>query len=308
MAAPRVLISTSSFGRADARPLELLAERGFEVMLNPFGRTLTENEAAELLADADGVIAGTEPLTAAVLAASPRLRAICRVGVGLDNVDLAAALARGVRVFNTPDAVTDAVAELTVGGLLTLLRRTHRMDAALRAGDWSKTMGELLGGKTVGVIGLGRVGKRVCELLVPFRVRLLAEDIAPDAGWAATHGVTVVDLPALLAAADVVTLHASGSDLILGAPELAALRPGAYVVNAARGGSVDEEALLEALAAGRLGGAYLDTFAREPYHGPLAELENVLLTPHVGSYAREARARMESEAVALLLAAFEAVP
>lgn len=305
-ACPRILVSTSSFGKGDERPLALLRESGAEVVLNPYGRTLTEAEAADLLDGVDGLIAGTEPLTAAVIGGAGRLRAIVRVGVGLENVDLACATSRGVRVLSTPDAVTDAVAELTVGGLLAVLRRVHVMDAELRAGRWTKVMGSLLGGRTVGIVGLGRVGKRVAELLAPFGVRLVGADIAPDAAWADAHGVALLALPALLAEADVVTLHVSGVAQVLGTAEIGMLRPGAFVVNTSRGSVVDEQALLAALESGALAGAYLDVFGAEPYSGPLTASPSVLVTPHVGSYAREARAQMELEAATLILEALAA--
>ena len=299
-----VAISVSTFGAADPAPRTLLAAAGAALVENPHGRTLKEPEVAELLRDADGLIAGTEPLTAAVLEGSPRLRAISRVGVGTDNVDLAAAARLGIAVFNTPDAVTQAAAELTLGGILSVLRHIHFMDRELREGRWTRKMGNLLSGKTVGIVGLGRVGKRVAGLLEPFGVERLGYDIFPDAAWAQEHGVTITPFHRLLERSDIVTIHTSKSpDVgpIFGAAELGLLKPGAVIVDTARGEVLDETALVEALGDGRLGGAYLDVFAQEPYDGPLRELPNVLLTPHAGSYAEEARLRMETEAVQQLL-------
>lgn len=299
-----IAVSVSSFGVANSGPRDQLEAAGAQLVENPFGRTLSEEEAAELVRDADGLIAGTEPLTATVLGGAPRLRAISRVGIGTDNVDLQAAARLGIAVFNTPDAVTEAAAELTVGGILAVLRHLQWMDAELRAGRWSRKMGTLLSGKTVGIVGMGRVGKRVATLLEPFGVELLGYDIFPDREWASTHAVTLAPLDDLLERADVVTIHTSKTpDIgpVLGPTELSTLKEGAVLVNTARGGLVDEAALLEGLGSGRLGGAYLDVFAEEPYTGPLRELPNVVLTPHAGSYAHEARARMESEAVGQLL-------
>ncbi|MGH3049925.1 MAG: phosphoglycerate dehydrogenase [Gaiellaceae bacterium] len=299
-----VAIGVSTFGAADPAPRELLSGAGARLVENPHGRTLAEDEVAELLREADALIAGTEPLTANVLEGAPRLRAISRVGVGTDNVDLAAAARLGIAVFNTPDAVTQAAAELTLAGILSVLRHVHWMDAELRAGRWSRKMGTLLSGKTVGIVGLGRIGKRVAGLLEPFGVERLAYDIFPDTAWAAEHGVTVVPFERLLARSDVVTIHTSKSpDVgpIFGAEQLALMKEGAVLVDTARGEVLDEAALADALRAGRLGGAYLDVFHSEPYDGPLRELENVLLTPHAGSYAKEARLRMETEAVDQLL-------
>jgi D-3-phosphoglycerate dehydrogenase len=300
-----IAISVSSFGVADAAPRDRLLSAGAELIENPHGRTLREPEVAELVLQADGLIAGTEPLTESVLGGAERLRAISRVGVGTDNVDLAAAARRGIAVFNTPDAVTQAAAELTVGGLLSVMRHLHSMDAALRAGRWERKMGRLLSEKTVGIVGLGRVGKRVATLLTPFGVQLLAYDVFPNQTWAREHGVTFVPLDDLLRRADVVTIHTSKEpDIgpIFGAREIEAMRDGAILVDTARGGIIDEAALIDALGSGHLAGAYLDVFEDEPYQGPLLELPNVLLTPHAGSYAEEARRRMESEAVDQLLA------
>lgn len=301
-----VLVSVSSFGEAGDEPLRLLESAGLDVVSNPHGRKLTEAEIAELIADVDAVIAGTEPLNAAVLGRAGRLRVISRVGVGLENVDLGAALRMGVAVRNTPDALTDAVAELTLGGLLSALRRIGRMDRDLHAGIWERQMGGLLRGRTVGIVGFGRIGIRLAELLQPFEPRLLAADRAPNPGAAARLGATYLELDELLREADVVSLHLPGLDeTLIGARELELMRPGAILVNASRGGLVDETALHDALTGGRLAGAYLDTFAAEPYDGPLRELPNVVLTPHAGSYAAEARARMETEAVRNLIEALE---
>jgi D-3-phosphoglycerate dehydrogenase / 2-oxoglutarate reductase len=297
----RVLISTSSFGVADRSPLERLEREGFEVSLNPYGRVLTEDEISGLIAEVDGLIAGTEPLSERVLAEASRLRVISRVGVGTEGIDFEAAERRGVQVFITPDALTDAVAEITIGAMLTLLRGIHQMNEALHDGRWEKSMGQLLRGKTVGIVGLGRIGKAVALLLAPFGVRRIARDAEPDHAWAAANGVEFMPLRDLLAQAEIATVHASGRECLIGPEELALLPDGALVLNAARGGLVDEAALYEAVTSGKLAGCYLDTFAREPYEGPLRDLPNALLTPHAGSYAREARVRMEGEAVENLL-------
>ncbi|HEX5781271.1 MAG TPA: phosphoglycerate dehydrogenase, partial [Solirubrobacteraceae bacterium] len=246
------------------------------------------------------------PLDADVLAAARKLRVISRVGVGLDSVDLNAARAEGIVVRNTPDAVTNPVAELTLSGIVNVLRHVSLMDRELRGGDWNRRMGRMLTGRTVGIIGLGRIGRRLSTLLAPFDVKLLASERAPDHAVAKRLGVTFVTLEELLAEADVVTLHLpGGSRPILGADQLALMKPDAVLVNTSRGGLVDEHALHAALSEGRLAGAYVDTFEDEPYEGPLRDLPNVLLTPHAGSFTAEARLQMEMEAVENMLAALE---
>ncbi|HEX5910258.1 MAG TPA: phosphoglycerate dehydrogenase [Thermoleophilaceae bacterium] len=302
----RVLLSVSSFGAGGDQDRRKLEDAGMEVLDNPHGRRLTRDEIGELIGDVHALVAGTEPLDLPVLEQASRLRVISRVGVGLENVDLNAARSLGIVVRNTPDAVTDPVAELTLAGMLSLLRHIGEMDRALRAGSWERKMGGLLRGKTVGIVGLGRIGRRLTELLAPFEVTVLASDRAPDQRVAGELGATYVELDELLERSDIVTLHVPGMTRpLIGADELARMQPHALLVNASRGGLVDEDALLAALHEGRLAGAYVDTFVDEPYTGPLTELEQVLVTPHAGSYAREARARMESEAVDNLLGALE---
>lgn len=301
---PKVFISTSSFGKVDKAPLSRLREQGFAVQLNPRGRTLSAPEIAAFLADVDGLIAGTEPLTRSVLSQAKRLRVISRCGTGLDNVDLDAAAELGITVVATTQAHVPAVAELTLAGMLALLRQIPQSDRAVRRGEWQKPMGELLQGRTVGIVGLGKVGKAVVRLLQPFGARVLAYDPYPDTAFAREHGVRYTTLVDLVREAEIVSLHLPYQPHLrhlLDRELLACMKPGAYLINTARGGLVDEEALYEFLASGRLAGAFLDTFETEPYRGPLTEAPNVILSPHVGAYAREARLAMENEAVENLL-------
>jgi D-3-phosphoglycerate dehydrogenase len=299
---PNVLLSVSSFGVASDEPMLVLESAGVNIIPNPHGRKLREEEIIDLIPQADALIAGTEPLNANVLASAKRLRVISRVGVGLENVDLNAARELGIAVRNTPEALTDAVAELTLGGMLNVLRHVGHMDREMHEGIWERRMGSLLRDKTVGVIGLGRIGRRLVELLRPFEVRVVAHDRAPDPEVAKQLGVTYVDLDSLLSTADIITLHLPGTtEALIGSREIGLIRPTAILLNASRGGLVDEAALVKALQDKRLAGAYLDTFETEPYDGPLTGLTSVLMTPHAGSYAAEARATMEIEAVQNML-------
>ncbi|MCC7073411.1 MAG: phosphoglycerate dehydrogenase [Deltaproteobacteria bacterium] len=300
----KILISTSSFAEVSRRPLEQLERAGHAVALNPHKRQLNGDEAKALYADIDGVIAGTEKITSALLECAPRLKCISRVGTGVDAVDLQAAAARGIPVFNTPTAHVDAVAELVLAGTLSVLRKLGESDRAIRRGEWKKPMGGLLRGKTVGIVGLGRIGRALVKLLMPFDVRLLASDPQLDASFADAHGVRPMTIDELVTQSDVLTFNLSFSSEaknLLSAQRIAKLKPTAVVVNCARGGLIDEHALGAFLRTNPDAGAYLDTFDAEPYRGPLTELDNVLLSAHIGSYAREARERMESEAVEHLL-------
>ncbi len=299
-----IFISTSSFAKVSQQPLDRLAAAGFEYRLNPFGRRLEATETADLLTGAVGLIAGTETLDRGVLEAADALRVISRCGSGLENIDLEAAAEREIQVFNTPDAQVDAVAELTLAAMLNLLRHVRQADAGVRAGRWDKPMGRLLRGKTVGIVGLGRIGRALARLLAPFDTQLLALDVESDKVVAEEHKVSYTTLETLLAESHIVSLHlplTSATRGLIDRPALEAMRSGALLINCARGGLVDEDALASLLHSGHLGGAYLDVFESEPYDGPLIGAPNTLLTPHIGSYAAESRARMESEAVDNLL-------
>lgn len=199
---------------------------------------------------------------------------------------------------NTPDGPTWAVAELALAGLLALLRRVPQADAAIRRGQWAKPMGRLLHGRTVGVIGLGRIGKAWVRLLQPFEVTLLAVDPQEDPAFAREVGLKYGTLAEVLPRCDIISMHLSGTPRapMIGRAELARMKRGAWLMNLARGGWVDETALAEALASGQVGGAYLDVFEQEPYAGVLLEAPNVVLTPHIGSYAVECRIQMELDA------------
>ncbi|MBI4667941.1 MAG: phosphoglycerate dehydrogenase [Elusimicrobia bacterium] len=303
-----IFIATSSFGTEDQNCRHLLESLGLALYDNPFGRTLSKAEVLALFGQYKpvGIIAGLEPLDADVLRqASEHLKVISRCGAGISNVDCKTAEALGIKVYSTPQAPVQAVAELTVGLMLSLIRNVVKSDRLIRTGGWAKPMGYLLEELAIGLIGLGRIGQRVAILLRSFDCRLTAYDIKPDQAWAMEHRVASASLDELLATCDIVSLHlpyAAALRHFIGKKQLATMRQGSYLVNTSRGGLVDEEALWEALKSGHLRGAALDTFEEEPYKGPLREMENVILSPHAGSYARAARRRMEQEAAENLAA------
>lgn len=297
-----LVISTSSFDIDNNPPLQQLLRQGFQIVTNPHKRKLTEDEIIELLKDgAVGLIAGIEPLTARVLQAASKLKVISRCGAGLDSVDLTAAQQHSIAVLNTPEAPAQAVAELTMGFILSLLRQIGSIDRAVRNGEWPRTQGRLLAAQTVGIVGLGHIGRRVARLCRAFEATVIAHD--PHATQV-PEGVTLVPLEQLLSSADIVTLHlpySAATHHLLDAKAFAAMKPEAIVVNAARGGLVDEDALADALTSGKVSAAALDVFEQEPYQGALLALNNVTVTSHVGSLARESRQRMEIEAAENLL-------
>lgn len=306
MPASKVLINTSSFAKHDKHPLQLLRLAGLETVINPYKRKLSESELLQLIYDHDpiGIIAGVESLSERVLSQAPSLKAIARVGIGLDSVDIAAAKALGISVSNTPDAPTSAVAELTLGMILTLLRGIHVSDASIRAQEWKRPMGNLLQGKTAGLIGCGRIGSALARYLQAFDCRVLGSDPG-----CTDHGhLEISNLNKLLAESDIVSLHCPYSDStyhFMDKARIQNMKPGSILINTARGGLVDELALYEALNEGHLAGAAMDCFEEEPYKGPLSELNNTLLTAHIGSYSKETRIRMEKQAAENLIQQLE---
>jgi D-3-phosphoglycerate dehydrogenase len=294
-----VLITTSTFGERDNDIVAALKAAEISLVYNPFGRRLNEDEACSLLSAHDplGLVAGVEPLTERVLAAAPSLKAVARCGTGMDSVDVAAAERLGIRVSRTPDAPAAAVAELALGLMLSVLRRIAEADRVLRAGSWKALTGGLLGARTVGLVGYGRVGRRVAALVRPTGARVIACDpLVTEAD------VPLMPIRELLGVADIVSLHAVSGALRLGSREFGLMRKGAVLINTARGDLVEEAALVEALRSGQLAGAGIDVFEAEPYSGPLTAIDTAVLTAHMGSYAAETRAQQEREALANLLA------
>lgn len=300
----KVLTSPSSFGQCGSEPFDLLARHGFEVINNPFGRKLTEDEVIEIASDCVGIVAGVEPLTARVIDALSNLKCISRVGVGMDNVDIAYAKTKGIAVVNTPDGPTLPVAELTLAMTMALLRKIPQAHHNLKNGVWKKEIGNLLYGKTVGVIGLGRIGRKVATIFRALGNQVIGYDLVPDEDWSNQNSVTISSMEKVLKEADIITLHIPGNadkSPVLSKNELDMIKPSAILINIARGGVVDEEALYESLKKLEIGGAALDVYAKEPYDGRLIELDNIIFTPHLGSYAAEAKLQMEIDAVKNLI-------
>lgn len=308
----KIVVTTTSFAKYDKKPLELLKGKGFEVVLNPYERVLKKDEVIKLCKGATGIIAGTEHLDAdtleslakvvtpqsSVLGHYSSLKVVSRCGSGLDNVDINAANSLGIKIFNTPDAPTLAVAELTVGLMLDLLRKVSQMDRDLREGRWQKRMGNLLSGKRVGIKGFGRIGRKVAELLSPFGCEIAYADPFVEDGLLGLRRLSLRDL---FVWADIITIHVGIRERLIGERELQLMKKGGWLINTSRGGVVDEPVLCEYLKNGHLSGAAIDVFEEEPYAGPLRELDNVIITPHVGSYAKESRVEMELQAVKNLL-------
>lgn len=296
-----ILITTSSFEMEGNPYLNLLAERGFEFILNQRKRKMTSEEICALFSvhQPIGVIAGVEPLGKNEMQyAVPALKFISRCGAGLDTVDLNAARHFNIQVLNTPDAPTPSVAELAFAHMMCCLRQVPQADRVIRASNWASIKGGLLQGKTVGIVGYGRIGKKLTRLLSGFDVKILACD--PVACFGENpYGVTFVSLNELISNSDILTLHlpySSETHHIINAKRISSMKPGSILINVARGGLVDEVALHHSLSSGHLFAAGIDVFENEPYQGVLADLPNVVLTCHMGSSAQETRQIMEREA------------
>ncbi len=254
---------------------------------------------AELLERITGyevlVVRSATKVTKEVIDAGKQLKVIARAGVGLDNIDVKAAEARGIKVLNAPEAPTIAVAELVLAHMLAWVRHLPRADLGMKAGRWEKKqlMGSELRGKTLGIVGTGRIGRAVGYKAKAFSMNLLAYDFIQSPEFAEQTGAKYVDLDTLLRESDFVTLHiplVPETKHVVGKRELELMRPTALLINASRGGIIDEEALAETLQTGKMAGACLDVYEREPPRdSPLLKLPNVVLTPHLGASTREAQ-------------------
>jgi D-3-phosphoglycerate dehydrogenase / 2-oxoglutarate reductase len=297
---PKALITTVPFGDKNRLPLELLENAGIEYLINPFNRKITEDQLADLVGEFDVIIAGTERISDRVMARGPKLKLIARVGIGLDGVDLMAAKARGIRVTYTPDAPAPAVAELTLGLMITLLRSVHVANQQLHQGKWQRIFGRRLAEVTLGVIGAGRIGARVLRRTKAFGTpRILVNDILPDYELSREFKLDWVSKEQIYAEADLITLHLPLTHLtknMIRREHLLSMKPDAMIINTARGGIINEHDLYEVMKAGHLGGAAIDVFDHEPYAGNLAEIERCILTAHMGSMSVDCRTRMEIEA------------
>jgi D-3-phosphoglycerate dehydrogenase len=291
----RVFIATHPFGKAGKKPLNLLKSSGWELIFNPLGRRLKESEVSEYIQDVDAIIAGTEPYPVNALKTS-RLKVISRVGIGLDNVPLDYCNKNGIMVTYTPDAPSQAVAELTLANIINLSRNILSSDHSVREGAWNRYMGHLLEELTIGIIGVGRIGKRVCRLLEPFHTNIIAHDTEPDIAFGKSINLNWVDKEEILKVSDLISLHIpynTKNHHYIDRKALSIMKTGTFVVNTSRGAIVDEIALLDALLQKHIAGAALDVFENEPYEGPFTQFDNVILTAHMGASAKWSRYLME---------------
>lgn len=303
----RILVTPRSLTRAHGPGLEPLEEAGYELVFSSPGRLPNETELIALLPGCVGYLAGVEPIGERVLAAATELVAISRNGVGIDNVDLAAAERHGVQVLRASGANSRAVAELTLALILASLRHVPREDALVKSGSLERFLGREAAGRTLGIVGCGAIGKLVAQFGVALGLRVLAYDVAPDETFAPAGDFRFATLDQLLSVSDVVSLHCPPLPCrpLVAEAELARVRVGAALVNTARAGLVDPAAVLAALDAGSLSTYATDAVDTESADlAPLLRHERVIATPHIGGYTEESVARATAAAVRNLLVAF----
>ena len=303
----KVLVTPTSYGSQDPSLKTDLERVVGDVVYNTTGKPLSSAQLQEMLIDVDAMIAGLDEIDASALDAAPDLKIIARYGVGYNNVDLDKARERSIVVTNTPGANAAAVAELTIGLILNLLRPIIPAAQGVKNGEWPRFKGYSLEGKTVGLLGLGAIGKETAKRLVGFGCTLMAYDLYPDEKFAAEFGLKMTLMDDILAEADLISLHLPGTletTNIVNEEFLAKMKPGSWLVNTARGDLIDENALIGALERGHLMGAALDVYSQEPPHdhSPLLSMDQVITTPHMGAHADSATNSMGRMALSECLA------
>ncbi len=293
----RLLVTPTSYGKNDARLKTELEALVGEVIYNPTGKPLTSAELASLLPGIDGYIAGLDVIDANALNTADKLKVIARYGVGFDNVDLEIAKSKNIVVTNTPGANSVSVAELALGLILALARQIPEAVDAVHQGKWPRYSGVSLEGKTIGILGLGAIGKQLARRLAGFDCKILAFDPYADQQFAKDHQITLGEMDQVIAASDFVSLHLPllpETRGIVNEAFLNKMKKGSYLVNTSRGEAINEEALLKALQSGHLKGAGLDAFSVEPPdpNNPLLALPNVIATPHLGAQTDGATSNM----------------
>jgi len=295
-----VVIALRSFAEYGNEPLEILQQHGYTLIKNDKMDNLSEDDLSDLLKEADGVIAGIETYSQEILKNAKHLKVISRVGIGLDSIDLEYASKSDIKVVNTPNAPSWPVTEHTITMILMLIKKLHVYNQRLRQNVWSPIESFMLRDKVVGVVGLGRIGQNVGIICASLGCKVVGYDPYISAGSVDEDIKVMKSLEEVLEVADILTLHiplTKDNYHLISTGELETMKKRSFLVNTARGGVVDEDALYLALKNGHLAGAALDVFEKEPYDGSLLELENVILTPHVAAMAKEARIAMEIEAV-----------
>jgi len=307
----RILVTPTSFSKPENDEAKnLLESYADEIVYNTYGRPLSEDEVSKMAEGCDGYIAGLDFITQKAIESMPSsIKVICRYGVGYDRVDLNAAKEKGIAVTNTPGSNSEAVADLAIGLLLAVARKIPALDKKVRSMEWPKSQGVEIYNKTIGIVGLGAIGKAVARRAKGFSMKVLAYDPYINRDYAKENGIAVCELEELLKKSDFISLHLPSMESthhIINKKAFELLKPGAIIVNSARGGLIDEEAAYIALKEGKLGGLALDAFEIEPpKDSPLFEFDNVVVTPHIGAHTEEAGKNMAMMSVKSLIDVLE---
>ncbi len=310
----KLMIGAASLSSPSFSKLHERARAYFdELVLNPFGRILEESEIVALWDNADAILFGNEKYSADLLARAPKnLKVLAKNGVGYDSVDTAAAKKLGIAVCNTPGSNTESVADAALAYILCLERSLLRHDAAVRGGQWKRFGSHELRGQTLGVLGMGAIGKGVIRRANAFGMKAMAFDLYFDQAFAAENGVQQATVDEIIRSADVLSLHLPSTPEtrhIINAESLAKMKPNAIIINTARGELIDEAALAEALISKKIAGAGLDVFENEPLkNSPLTALDNVILTPHIAGNTTESGVRTGEMALQNIIDILEGRP
>jgi len=292
----------------------LFAERDIDIELPTVDQQLTAPELLGIIDQFDGVIAGDDEFTEEVLEKATRLKIIARWGVGVDAVDLIAAERLGIKVVNTPNVFSDEVADIVIGYVIMMSRQLHKLDRSVRDGGWAKIEGISLRGKTLGIIGMGSIGRAVAQRGLASGMSILGYDVAPvPESFVNETGSRIVGLQELITQSDFISLNCNLTDSnrhMLSAAEFASMKPGVFLVNTARGPLIDELALVSALQDGRIAGAALDVFETEPLplESPLRQFDNCIFGTHNSSNSHEAVIRVNQMSVNNLLSGLATLP
>jgi len=297
----KVLITTVPFATEDRLPLDLLEREKIEYVINPLNKKLTESELLSLNDNYDVIIAGTEPITDKVINSFKNLKFISRVGIGLDSVDLISCRRKGILVSYTPDAPSKAVAELTVSLSISLLRKVQLSNLRMHNGHWNRYYGKRLSECIVGIIGVGRIGSQLIQNLSGFGCKkILLNDLNPSSDIDRQHkNIYWTSKEAIYRESDVITLHVpltKKTHNLINLKEIKTMKKDVVLINTSRGGIINESDLINALSNNLISGAAIDVFEEEPYFGPLCNIENCILTSHMGSMSFDCRTKMEIEA------------
>jgi len=292
----RVLITPPGFAKNDPKPMEILKEQGYELVINPYGRQMTKEEMLEIAKDFDAILIGTDPVDADIMKQSPKLKIVSKYGVGIDNIDSKYAEENSIAVRKALGANSDAVADTAFAMMMAITKKIIIVDAEVRRGEWNETETFEMNNKTLGLLGSGYIGKGVAKRASGFDMKILVYDVIKDEEFAKKYNVEYVSLERLLKESDFISVHVPllpATRNMISTKEFEMMKPKAVIVNTARGGIIDEDALLVALKSNRILGAGLDVFVQEPIQNKeWFTIPNVVLSSHCAADTYEATHKM----------------